>query len=494
MKTKIDNYFVFGIRHQLLVFLLFGFNFNLVVGQSEVSSKDTILYQKVNHALANFNILTFNIGLNRFDAYILQGGQEWANVNPNTWWRNLKSKPEWDRDLYSTNWFGHPYQGSIYHLSARSSGANFMQATGYVLGGTFLWEYFGESHPPSANDFVTTVIGGYHLGEILYQISEQALQGSRSSKVKKYIHRPIGALLNPVGTFDKLLFNNRSSAKTKSKQFTFSYKVGGTYRNSEFQNQYTSITPYIEANIKGIKTEKTLSPFDHFLLKTWLQMDKSTSENDDSHMRYTPFLNINTYANLFAKVQSEGSSKRILGIYQDYDFFNNNDYSLSSIALLGSYFDCRDIGTGHFSYDLRVGSILLGAADSETYFWKDLPDDIHNKRDYNMGSGFKISSSVGLAKSQVGTINLKYDFWKIYILSGPSGNEYAYQFVIDYMLLLSDRIGLAMSYRYFEKKGSYDQHNGNNPNYPFEYSDPSNEKYTSQMKVSECKLLIQFLF
>src|SRR2546423_4259716 len=68
--------------------------------------------------------------------------------------RNLRSPWGVDDDPFKVNQLGHPYQGSMYHGFARSSGLGYWEAAGYTFAGSALWEIAGERTPPSRNDQV----------------------------------------------------------------------------------------------------------------------------------------------------------------------------------------------------------------------------------------------------------------------------------------------------------------------------------------------------
>ena len=82
-----------------------------------------------------------------------------------------------DRDPFSINQLGHPYQGNIYYGFARSAGLNYWQSLAYTLAGSFLWETAGETTPPSLNDHITSGIGGSFVGEALFRMASLLLEG-----------------------------------------------------------------------------------------------------------------------------------------------------------------------------------------------------------------------------------------------------------------------------------------------------------------------------
>src|SRR5205823_9012448 len=92
--------------------------------------------------------------------------------------RNLTHGWVVDNDPFSTNQFGHPYQGAMYHGFARSAGLNFWESLGYTFAGSALWEIAGETTIPSRNDQIASGIGGSFLGEPLFRLANLVLEKS----------------------------------------------------------------------------------------------------------------------------------------------------------------------------------------------------------------------------------------------------------------------------------------------------------------------------
>ena len=101
------------------------------------------------------------------------------NLKPGAWW--------WDRDALAVNQIGHPLQGAMNYLGARSTGNGPWVSFGYAFGASLVWEIAGETEPPSYNDQITTPVGGALLGEVLYRCHVLIIQhmarahGARSS-------------------------------------------------------------------------------------------------------------------------------------------------------------------------------------------------------------------------------------------------------------------------------------------------------------------------
>ncbi len=126
-------------------------------------------------------------------------------VDPSTWKANIERGLEFDDNQFRANYIEHPYAGNGYYNAGRSNGMNFWESAPLVLGGSLMFEYFGETHPPSTNDLITTTLGGITLGEALYRLSSLVLD-NRATGTNRVL-REIGAtLINPVRGINRLLY------------------------------------------------------------------------------------------------------------------------------------------------------------------------------------------------------------------------------------------------------------------------------------------------
>lgn len=154
------------------------------------------------YAMAIAQAVVLNIVVNRFDAIVLK--EEWAHPSLDTWKHNLKTGWEWDEDLFTTNQFAHPYHGNLYFNGGRSNGLNFWESMPVALIGSWTWEYFGETHRPSLNDWISTSVGGFILGEILHNLGatvrDNQARGGRRTRGEIY-----GLMLDPMGGLNRLV-------------------------------------------------------------------------------------------------------------------------------------------------------------------------------------------------------------------------------------------------------------------------------------------------
>ncbi|MES1988540.1 MAG: DUF3943 domain-containing protein, partial [Pseudomonadota bacterium] len=144
-------------------------------------------------------IVGFDFLLNQFNRRY--SGISDYDSNLTTIRHNLSSSWKDDKDPFSINQLGHPYQGSMYHGFARSAGLSYWESLGYTLGGSAFWEIAGEKVPPSKNDMISTGFGGSFLGEALFRMSSLVLERGGS---KPSIWREAGAaMISPSAGFNR---------------------------------------------------------------------------------------------------------------------------------------------------------------------------------------------------------------------------------------------------------------------------------------------------
>lgn len=98
-----------------------------------------------------------------------------------------------DQNHFGTNFIGHPVGGAGYYQAARGNRLGVYQSFAFAVGGSLLWEYFGEIREViSANDTLVTPVAGLALGESLFQLGAFF---DRSSPA--WHHRALASLLSP---------------------------------------------------------------------------------------------------------------------------------------------------------------------------------------------------------------------------------------------------------------------------------------------------------
>jgi len=151
--------------------------------------------------LATAETLGVNVILNRSNAWLF--GWEFGNVGPDSWADNLRRGFKWDGTQWGVNMFAHPYHGGLYFTTGRANCLDFWESIPLVFLGSWTWEYFGETHRASLNDFYTTGLGGPAVGEILHRLSWTVLD-EEARGIERIGRELVATVINPVGGLNRL--------------------------------------------------------------------------------------------------------------------------------------------------------------------------------------------------------------------------------------------------------------------------------------------------
>jgi hypothetical protein len=227
----------------------------------------------------------FIFGLNQFNRHV--GGNKDYDSDPDTFWKNLGTAPQFDRDPFSINQLGHPYQGGIYYGFARSAGLNYWESLLYTIGGSFLWETYGERVPPSANDHIATGIGGTFVGEALFRMASLLLE--HGGETPGFWRELGAAVLSPPTGFNRLVFGERFRPVFPSRDPALFVRLRiGAVLTTNVTNEAPSITAkrqegsadyYMAYGLPGKPGYRYTRPFDFFLFEFTAVPNATTATN-----------------------------------------------------------------------------------------------------------------------------------------------------------------------------------------------------------------------
>ena len=200
---------------------------------------------------------------------------ETYGVDGHSIWKNFTTAPQFDKDPFSINQIGHPYQGGIYHGLARSAGLSYWESAGYTLLGSYIWETAGETTPPSINDHVASGIGGSFVGEAMFRMASLLLEGGGETPG---LWREVGAaVLSPGLGFNRLVFGERFKPVFPSRDpaVYIRLRLGATLTTSVtnanlspvVREQDGSLDFYMTYGLPGKPGYKYTRPFDFFLFE-----------------------------------------------------------------------------------------------------------------------------------------------------------------------------------------------------------------------------------
>jgi hypothetical protein len=278
-----------------------------------------------SYLIPALEIVGFDVLLNLFDrAYF---GCCDYDVDLSSIKRNLRRGWHEDRDEFTVNQLGHPYQGSMYHGFARASGLNYWQGLAYTFVGSVFWEIAGETTRPSKNDQISTGIGGTFLGEALFRMSNFWLEQGTGSGFWREI---VAAAISPPVGFNRLAFDQRFDGIFPSKEPAYYSRMhlgvvsatqdrrGGS---GEIDRHEGIVDVALDYGLPGKPGYTYDRPFDYFSF----QAAASTAIGFES---------VSTYGLLLGKGYDLGTSYRgIWGLYGGYSYMAPQIFRLASTAL-----------------------------------------------------------------------------------------------------------------------------------------------------------------
>lgn len=278
-----------------------------------------------SYAIPAAEIVGFDLLLNLYDRH--RYGAEFRS-NLASIRRNLRSSWDVDRDPFTVNQLGHPYQGSIYHGFARASGLNYWEGLAYTFVGSAFWEIAGETSPPSRNDQITTGIGGTFLGEALFRMASLALE---HDELPRFWRELGGAVISPAVGFNRLAFGDRFRGTFPSRDPVYFTRLQLGFSGSENGDVGVSTVKlkrnealadfFIDYGLPGKPGYAYTRPFDYFSFQA-----TASSANG--------FENAMTRGLLVGKDFAAGERVRgIWGLYGSYDYIAPQTFRVSSTAL-----------------------------------------------------------------------------------------------------------------------------------------------------------------
>lgn len=337
--------------------------------------------------------LVLNGGVWAYDRYITKS--EFAEISYSTMKSNVKTGFVWDSDRLATNHLGHPYNGGLYFLGARSCGLNYWQSLPYATAGSLLWELFAEKEPPGLNDLIATPLAGAAFGEVFHRTSNYILD-DRTRGPERIAREVAAAVINPVGFVDRFvtgkLWKSNTSSIYDCDRIPLNLTVSAVDR---FMSDGADVTrghhyPSLQIDLEyGDAMDASENrPFDYFFGSTTMHLGSSNTQ--------PLFCDINITGRLWGREIETGSddSEAVFGIWQQYDFYHtrsarededNPIFNFSETVAAGPGIVFRQTGNNTVFHQALFADIIgLGAVENSNIFIIE--------RHYNMGSGFALKS------------------------------------------------------------------------------------------------------
>jgi hypothetical protein len=373
----------------------------------DLLNDDSVLNRKYPIWIPAAQVLATNVLVWSIDRYLFNF--DFSRISTTTWNDNLQKGMEWDNDRFGINFVGHPYSGTLSFNAGRSNGYNYYQSFAFSLGGSLMWEYFGENTRPSYNDIINTPVNGAFLGEILYRLSSNILD-DRTRGFQRVSRELAAGFINPIRGLNRLMQGKsfRVTNKEVYQKEPLNVSLYGGLHNINDGNAPSQMFN-VQFDYGNPFEKRKRKPFDFFKFRADFNFGVGRKVLD----------NITGYGILFGKNKQIGKLAVLLGGFQYYDYWDNKTFELGTIGFGGGAFSKWSINKTLDLYT-NVHAAVVPFAGNSTH----LGPDTTQVRDYNYGGGMegKIESTLNIGKHA--TASLVYYYFLIHTYVGQSGNNY----------------------------------------------------------------------
>lgn len=362
-----------------------------------------------------------NVGVHLFDRYVTR--EEFAQTTLRSIRRNFTDGMVWDNDFFITNMFAHPYHGNLYFNAARSNGLSFWESAPFALGGSLMWEFFGETEPPAINDVLATSMGGIAIGEIAHRVSRIMLD-DRQRGVNRFLREAIATIINPIQGLHRILsgdawrVSHRNYLYHDRNQHPLDLSLSAGFRyladnGALFRGENNGYITFYLGYGTSVDGERHTHPYDFFDVETSFGLSRSQPIVNALHivgrLWSTPVINNKDIVGEF-------------GIYQHFNYYDSKPikdasdltpYRISEAAAVGPgvIFSLPRVGfMSQLEQRLFIDGILLGGTKSDYFNVLE--------RDYNMGSGFSVKSKTYVEFGNIARFVLHAKYFRIYTWKG----------------------------------------------------------------------------
>jgi len=366
-----------------------------------------------NFLLAAGEVFGVNLLVWTFNRYIREGGTNPGfRIGFDSWSENIHNGFEWDDNNFKTNQFAHPYHGSLYYNAARSNGYNYWESMPFAFAGSVMWEYFGEVHHPSLNDWYSTAIGGINLGESLYRLSSLVLDNNATGSNRTW--REVGGfLINPSRGFTRFVTGeafrhgpNPPDRVPSNFSTTFDLGLRTVGEDRLWESDTTDVYLQFEFEYGDPFESKIRKPFDFFDFGIQVNFsDVSTLGR------------VQTKGALFASDISESeSSHNLISGFAYFDYMENRAFEYGAQSVGAAFLSKFETPAAQLRTELHLTSILMGATGS------DYESTTGRDYDYGPGAGFRFRAALGRNGRDFFTIGHE-QVW-LHILNGNDADHF----------------------------------------------------------------------
>jgi hypothetical protein len=301
------------------------------------------------------------------------------------------------------------------------NGYNYWESLPFSLGGSLLWEYFGETFRPSFNDWIATGVTGSFFGEGLYRLS--VLMTDNTATGSERVWREIGAaLVNPPRGFTRLITGETGRLFPNPPEYTpsiFRPVLSAGVRRLDadgtdlVKDAVTQAVVSLDMQYGSIFKGDYTTPFSAFHANITLAFPNREKDSTGVFNRAS-FEGI-----LFGwKLSKKEDAHHILTIRGVYDYVANPAFEFGQTAVspeMNSLYRLSDAWQLQIGVGLRA--ILMGGTPSDYYV------DAEG-RNYDLGPGIGSRLTVAFHSAGWDLITVGYNGGWIWTQSEPSKSKH----------------------------------------------------------------------
>lgn len=257
-----------------------------------------------------------------------------VQVSPRTWWRNLQRGFEIDANKFDTNNFYHPWNGALFYSAGRSTGLGFWGSSSLAVAGSLAWECCGETLKMSANDVVSTSLGGVAMGEMIHRLGSVILD-NRDTGVSRVAREASIFPFDIVRGFNRMLFRDQYRSPNPEEPLDWRPRRLGALvsvgarrvgNEGELSGEGAKTAPFLDLWVAygSIFDNERRRPYDSF----WMQAQVNFTDRVDPTGLFT------IRGDLLSKPSgAPGARNGAIALVQHFDYVNQQTWELGAQSL-----------------------------------------------------------------------------------------------------------------------------------------------------------------
>ncbi len=257
-----------------------------------------------------------------------------VQVSPRTWWRNLDRGFEFDTNKFDTNNIYHPWNGALFYSAGRSTGLGFWGSSSLAVAGSLVWECCGETLKMSANDVVTTSLGGVAMGEMLHRLGSVILD-NRDRGASRVLREASIFPFDIVRGFNRLLFRDQYRAPNPDEPLDWRPRRLGALvslgarqvgNEGELSGEGAKTAPFVDLFVAygSVFDNERRRPYDSF----WMQTQINFTDRVD------PAGLLTIRGDILSKPFGEpGARNGAIALVQHFDYVNQRTWEFGAHSL-----------------------------------------------------------------------------------------------------------------------------------------------------------------